>query len=335
MRSATPFISNSYVDLKSALPLSMPIAIQIEPTNHCNYRCFFCPTGDKSLLQKVSRPKGYMSFKLFKKIINDICEMSKITKSKIKSILLWKDGEPLLHKDLPSMISYAKTKSASQYIAVTTNGSFLKNDMLHNLVESGLDVLKISIQSLTNVGLKKTTQANFTIEEIKENIKNFFDLKNKKKRKIKVVISYVDSISIQQDVRKKFLKDYGEISDQVIIGRIHEWSRSDDDWNLGVFNNEEKTPIVCPEPFSKLSINFNGTVSVCCVDWSHGTLVGDLNNESFYDIWNGNQLKDFRMLHLKGKRSEIGACKNCDYIKDKGTHDLIDSVRDKLINAYK
>ena len=105
-----PLIGNGYEDLKSVLPLSMPISIQIEPTNHCNYRCFFCPTGDKALLEKVSRPKGYMPFKLFKKIINDICEMSKISKSKIKSILLYKDGEPLLHKDLPSMISYAKTK---------------------------------------------------------------------------------------------------------------------------------------------------------------------------------------------------------------------------------
>ena len=98
-----PLIGNGYVDLKSALPLSMPISIQIEPTNHCNYRCFFCPTGDKALLQKVSRPKGYMPFKLFKKTINDICEMSKISKSKIKSILLYKDGEPLLQKELPSM----------------------------------------------------------------------------------------------------------------------------------------------------------------------------------------------------------------------------------------
>ena len=181
-----PLIGNGYVDLKSALPLSMPISIQIEPTNHCNYRCFFCPTGDKALLQKVSRPKGYMPFKLFKKIINDICEMSKISKSKIKSILLYKDGEPLLHKDLPSMISYAKTKSASQYILVTTNGSLLKNDMLHNLVESGLDVMRFSMQSLTNVGLKKTTQTDFTIEETKENIKNFFDLKNKKKERLKL-----------------------------------------------------------------------------------------------------------------------------------------------------
>jgi len=335
MRSTIPLISNSFVDLKSALPLSMPISIQIEPTNHCNYRCFFCPTGDKSLLKKVSRPKGYMPFKLFKKIINDISEMSKISKSKIKSILLYKDGEPLLHKDLPSMISYAKTKSASQYIGVTTNGSLLKNDMLHDLVDSGLDVLRISMQSLTNVGLKKTTQTDFTIEETKKNIKNFFDLKNKKKRKIKVIVSFVDATSIQQDIRKKFLEDYGKISDQVYINPLHEWSRSDGDWNLGDFNKEEKTPIVCPDPFSRLSINFNGTVSVCCVDWSHGTLIGDLNNESFHDIWNGNRLKDFRMLHLKGKRSEIGPCKNCDYIKGKGEHDLIDSIRDKLINAYK
>jgi radical SAM protein with 4Fe4S-binding SPASM domain len=335
MRSSVPIISKSFIDLKSALPLNMPISIQIEPTNHCNYRCFFCPTGDKSLLKKVSRPKGYMTIKLYKKIIDDIYEMSKVSESKIKSILLYKDGEPLLHKDLPSMVTYAKNKSASQYIAITTNGSLLTKDMSHNLIDSGLDVLRISMQSLTSESLKKTTQTDFTIEETKSNIKNFFELKNKKKRKIKVIVSYVESTSIQQDVRKKFLENYGKISDQVYINPLHEWSRSDGDWNLRDFNKDEKTPIVCPDPFSKLSINFNGTVSLCCVDWSHGTLVGDLNNESFYDIWNGNKLKNFRMLHLKGKRSEIGPCKNCDYIKGKGEHDLIDSVKDKLINAYK
>ena len=42
----------------------------IDPSNLCNFRCTFCPTGEKSLLGKYERPKGVMPFELFSKIIN-------------------------------------------------------------------------------------------------------------------------------------------------------------------------------------------------------------------------------------------------------------------------
>ena len=41
-----------------------------------------------------------------------------------------------------------------------------------------------------------------------------------KKGKIKVIVSYVDSTSIQQDVRKKFLKDYEKIRRADILGLV-------------------------------------------------------------------------------------------------------------------
>ena len=88
------------------------------------------------------------------------------------------------------------------------------------------------------------------------------------------------------------------------------WTQSEVfDWRNGIKREENKELKVCPDPFSRLSVNFDGTVSVCCVDWSHGTLVGDLNNETFSDVWNGKRLKNFRMLHLTGQRSKIGPCK--------------------------
>mgnify|MGYP001296314081 CR=1 FL=1 len=335
--SNSKYLGSGYLDLKKALPLDMPISTMIEPTNQCNYRCTFCPTGDKSILEKFSRPKGFMSINLFKKIIDDINEMSKTSKSKIKSLLLFKDGEPLLHKDLPQMISYAKKKSASEFIAVTTNGALLDNETAHNLIESRLDVLRISMQSLTNKGYKEVTKTDYTIEEIRENIKNFFELKNKKKSKVEVIISYTDSGNLKPEEKEKYINDYKGITDKVYISPINGWSLSDEyDWRLGNARKEKRGPDICPDPFSKLAVNFNGTVSVCCVDWSHGTIVGDLNKESFYDVWNGEKLKNFRLLHLKGRRCEIGPCKNCDYLKTKGevSHHQLDPVKDKLLNIY-
>ena len=62
----------------------------------CNFRCTFCPTGDYELLKSVSRPLGVMPYELFCKIIDDLKEFPE----KLKSLRLYKDGEPFLNKNL-------------------------------------------------------------------------------------------------------------------------------------------------------------------------------------------------------------------------------------------
>src|SRR5690606_29355423 len=42
--------------LRETLPLSVPETIHLDPTNLCNFKCTFCPTGDRALLKSVGRP---------------------------------------------------------------------------------------------------------------------------------------------------------------------------------------------------------------------------------------------------------------------------------------
>src|SRR5512145_2938928 len=62
--------------LYKQLPVSVPHSLHIDIGNLCNFKCTFCPTGDSILLSKVGRPKGMMSFDLFKKIIDDLKEIT-------------------------------------------------------------------------------------------------------------------------------------------------------------------------------------------------------------------------------------------------------------------
>ena len=55
--------------IKDILPLKVPMLIWIDPTNMCNFKCVFCPTGDDELLRSVGRPKGMMNMKTYNKII--------------------------------------------------------------------------------------------------------------------------------------------------------------------------------------------------------------------------------------------------------------------------
>ena len=60
------------INLGEKAPLPGPMLMYLEPTNLCNIRCAFCPTGDKPLLKQVGRPGGVMKWELFTKIVDDL-----------------------------------------------------------------------------------------------------------------------------------------------------------------------------------------------------------------------------------------------------------------------
>jgi hypothetical protein len=66
---------------------------QIEVTNHCNEKCWYCPHS------KMTRPRGYMSNPLFHKILHSM---------ENKYVGLHHFGEPTLHHLLPNFIEDAR-----------------------------------------------------------------------------------------------------------------------------------------------------------------------------------------------------------------------------------
>ncbi len=107
------------LNIKSALfyKLKLPIAdfpkhVKLELTNHCNLSCSFCPNKNQT------RARGYMSFKLFKKVV-DQCV------GNVDMISLHFMGESLMHKDVNKCIDYVKDVGIKAVLS--TNATFLKN----------------------------------------------------------------------------------------------------------------------------------------------------------------------------------------------------------------
>lgn len=106
----------------------LPLVMDIEPTQRCNYRCRMC------LTHKSKRPD--MTLEDFKEIIDDQYGLMEV---KIQGV-----GEPFLNKDFLAMIAYAKKKHL--WVRTTTNGSLLDYDNNYKkLVDSGVDDVNISI----------------------------------------------------------------------------------------------------------------------------------------------------------------------------------------------
>lgn len=102
----------------------------IEVTNHCNLLCETCPRT----FVTYEEPKT-LSWENFLKIAEQFPKMERAVLHGI--------GEPLINKDLPRMIAYLKARDV--YVLFNTNATLLNADWSRQLIESGLDELRCSI----------------------------------------------------------------------------------------------------------------------------------------------------------------------------------------------
>ena len=284
--------NTAIVPLRELLPLAIPLSMLIEPTNRCNFRCQFCPTGNDELLKQVGRPKGSMSYELYIKIIDDLRSLCDTAAAKLKRLHLYKDGEPLLHPDLGKMIAYAKERDVSESIETTTNGALLTKIKAFELIHSGLDVIRVSIEHTTDAGYKAITRTFGDYRRIIQNVEGLFQEKERQNSALQIHAKIVDA-GLSDAEKERFIADfhrfrfveYRSTDGLVKIGgdRIGNWDRSVTTGMDGVTALKEW---MCARTLSQSwRLILMGPASICCVDWSHGTVVGDLTTQSLTEVW--------------------------------------------------
>ncbi|WP_295456443.1 radical SAM protein [uncultured Thiodictyon sp.] len=303
----------------------------IDVCNVCNFKCVFCPTSDRDLLKSVGRKKGMMSFSFYQEIIDSLGAFD----GKITVLSLHKDGEPLLNKNIADMVAYAKKAKVSSTVEITTNASRMFPDLSNKLIAAGLDSIRISIEHVSAEGYQKTTRNYKDYDQIVQNVSHLYHEARRRRSQLKILVKIIDT-GLSADEMDKFYRDFGGISDIARVEGIMGWSYSElKDFTLGInptVGMDGITPlkperIVCPEPFKMLAINFDGSVSPCCDDWTLNLVLGNMNQESAIEIWNGARLSRIRELHLKNRRGELAACAKCQYML--GVTDLFDLDRSR------
>ncbi|MBC8554046.1 MAG: radical SAM protein [Candidatus Brocadiales bacterium] len=314
--------------LEEVIPIDVPYLVFLDPTDICNFQCKFCPTGNRALIKKINRNSGLMDFDLYKKIIDDLCEFE----NPIKVLRLYKDGEPLLHPKFPAMVKYAKERGCALQVDTTTNGSLLNPEKNLELIESGLDKIFISLEGLSDEFYKEFTGSNLKFDELVENICHFYENRKNCVVCIKIIGDY-----LSQEEKDRFYNIFGDIADRVFIEHVapcwpkFEMNGVTPNLESGIYGQEIKEVQVCPYIFYTLSINSNGTVSLCFLDWSRKLIIGDLKTETFKAIWNGDALFEYRKMHLMKERKVNPICTVCGQLSH-GLPDDIDPFADELLD---
>lgn len=327
--------------LHKRLPLDFPLTMHIDPCNICNFKCIFCPTGDSELLKEVGREPCLMKIETFKKVVDDLAQLLKNKNARIPILHIYKDGEPLLNPHFFEMVQYAKQNKVASTLSTTTNGSLITEESAFKLLNCGLDKIRISIEHVNTKGYESVCKSKISYENIRENVILLNKIKHQQKCNLYIIVKITDT-GLSKDDLKKFKKDFTPFCDELRIDSLMGWSNcAKKDFTLGRkiitgMNGYTKihNQIVCADPFSSLSVNSNGSVSICCVDWSHGIIVGDVLENSIAEIWNGDKYREIRRLHLSGNKERIKVCSNCQYANGTSRISNLDPHRERLSRFY-
>lgn len=306
--------------LEEAIPLKIPFRIFIDPSDVCNFKCKFCPTGDRELMKKTpGRKFGLMDFSLYKKIINDICDF----KEPIRLLLLYKDGEPLLNPHFADMVKYAKDKGCAQKIGTATNGALLSYKKNLEIIKAGLDRITISIEGINKEQYKYFSGVSVNIDNMVDNIRHFYENRGNCEMYVKI---NGDILSIEE--RNKFYEIFGNIADKIFIESISpcwpefELREVKVNRQMNMYGEKIKEVLVCPFVFYSFAINSDGTASLCHGDWSRKLVIGDVKCNTVKEIWNSKKLFEYQKMFLMKKRKNHTVCGNCGLV----THTQLDDI---------
>ena len=74
---------------------------------------------------------------------------------------------------------------------------------------------------------------------------------------------------------------------------------------------EIHTPCVLPS--SKGWVHHDGSIQLCCNDWTNTNVYGNIATDNFFDVWNNNEdLQKLKKSLLFGDRSANPICTNCN-----------------------
>ena len=285
---------------------AFPRMIDIEMTNTCNFRCLMCPTGNFS--QK--RDKGFMDDAVFYKVLDEI----RPHRTPLRFIR-W--GEPLTH---PRILDYLRAcRAAGVLTHINTNGSKMSEEMMDALIEIPLDSLKFSFQGVDRKSYAEMRNTDF----FNELIATIRRLHEKRGARPKPFIQVSTTITYEsKEMVRAFKEEVAPFADSTNVGRTvldyvdlnavrlrpHELEELK---RLKELESVIKVHPECPEVFDKISVNWDGKITACCMDSDDLMILGNVHTQTLVEIWGSETLNRYRALLADMRHDELPLCKSC------------------------
>jgi radical SAM protein with 4Fe4S-binding SPASM domain len=312
-----------------------PTIFNIETTNYCNMTCVMCP---RTIYMK--RKNIWIDDQVFEEALSNIKAYSK---SEIDEFWLWLKnntdfdnkeisengfyfsivsshlilhgyGEPFLDKNLIKRIKLCKEKNIPTYFSCTP--ATMTIEKATEAMKNGLNVLKFSLDAMDDESIKSIRGKKSNYHESIEKIKTLLEIKKKNSYDtifVPCMISFKkdpESIKLQNNFLD-FWKDMDVYA--YIKSQDNRWLFEQDQ---GLENKSHYAKQYCEYPWTSLTVMADGNVVPCTQISNNEIILGNIKNNTLEEIWNGDNYKKFRQMHINGNFPKDHKCKNsCDQVK--------------------
>jgi radical SAM protein with 4Fe4S-binding SPASM domain len=252
------------------------------------------------------RQPQVMKMDLWWKILEELGEHS----HEVKRVHLYRDGEPLLDKQLAYRVGQLKNY-AIRKVGISTNVSLLTEEKSEELFDAGLDELILSVDSMIPEVYEKI-RVGLKFDEVWRNTIDAFKAKKKAKSKCQIRVRMIrqesNNAEWESGKYQKWFQGMLQEGDTIESRLIHNWGSQ-----LADFKplREADVERPCLALWSLCVIFADGTVPLCNVDFNAKLPVGNVRDSSIADLWQSVEQNRRRELHRNHNRDELGLCKGC------------------------
>jgi radical SAM protein with 4Fe4S-binding SPASM domain len=338
MAEVKPSYDPNRQKLRDTVPYDSPLSMYVEPTRHCNLKCFYCMHATRGVpdgaLDKMGFKIAHMDMDLWDKLITDIMRFP----SQPKRVCFSGIGEPLTNPHLPEMGIKLRQAGFVGRIDVITNGVLLTPKTSDALVDAGFNRIQISVQGLTGEKSKLISGVAIDMDAYVKNIAYLY----KNKKSTDIFIKIIDANLENEEEKKQFFDMFTGLCDTIFVEHLvvmqqqmgDHGGRADITRNL---NNEvvEKR-IVCAPMFYFLQVNIDGDTYPCSTPGlPSGFSMGNAHEYSLLEIWNGarrNKMIRTNLTHGYAVLEACSACSSCVAIYD--DTEYLDDCREEVLARF-
>ena len=266
-----------------------PLQIDFELNSTCQMKCGFCVHGQGKVSKKL------LGFDKFKRVIDEGAKYG------LCSIKLNYVNEPLLLPDLTKYIDYARSKGVLN-VYFATNGLLLNEVWARRLIDAKVSKVMVSLDAATPETFEKMRHsARFST--IVANIIKLIKLRDDMGLDYPLVRVNFLKTEVNAHEADEFVEQWSDVADMVAHQEL---------MNIpGTTEVTRKEIPSCVLPFKTVAIDASGAILPCCGFVARSMPIGNIDNSTVAEAWNGAKIKELRSLHKNNKGATNPICAHC------------------------
>lgn len=282
----------------------------IELTNRCPMRCVMCPRT-----HHMTRDQGYMSFDVFKRVIDEFIAVNPET-ARTKGAFLHHFGESLMHPKIDRFIRYAEESGVR--VKLSVNPLAMKDQVIKRLIEAPPSYLMVALDGHDNESFERIRGVRDAYDFSVERLHKYLEQKIAAEVPTFVELGMIDFAENEDSLhllRDRWAKVDG--IDSVRAKQFTAWDGSAEEINAysppPITNDEARKifPVpACRLPWETLSITWDGAVVPCCYDYNRKVVLGNIAQQTLTEIWNGEPMQALR-AEFRANKVENPLCRQC------------------------